>query len=89
MGKITETVHEDVQHVVDITCDKCSRSCIGECGNFCGISFVVSGGYDSPIFPDDETELEYYICEHCAHEWLSSWRIDYMKIYTGTAEVVK
>jgi len=87
MGRITKIVQEDVQKVVDITCDKCGRSCIGECGNFCGISFVVSGGYDSDIFPDDETVANIHICEHCAHEWLSSWDKNYLQI--GTVEVVK
>ena len=89
MGIITKTVQEDVQKVVDITCDKCGRSCVGECTNFCGISFSISGGYDSPIFPDDEKVAIIHICEYCAHEWLSSWDKNYLAIGTDTAEVVE
>lgn len=83
MGVIIKTVQEDIEKIVDITCDKCDRTCIGEYGNFCGISFSLSGGPDSPIFPDDEKEIELCICEQCAHEWLSTWSGDYLNYVTG------
>ena len=77
-----ETV--EVKKRVDIYCDKCGRSCIGECGNFCGIQFNVSGGFDSPVFPDDRTVRKYDICEYCAHEWMQTWPKDYLCMSSDT-----
>lgn len=82
--RIYKTETKEVQVIVDICCDKCGRSCMGELGNFCGIHFNVSGGYDSPVFPDDETVREYDVCEVCVHEWLKTWDKDYMCIGTST-----
>ncbi|MGR3292545.1 MAG: hypothetical protein ACUZ9M_00855 [Candidatus Scalindua sp.] len=69
--RIYKTV--EVKETADICCDKCGRSCIGELGNFCGISFEVSGGYDSPVCPDDETVTKYDICEYCATDWIKTF----------------
>ena len=74
-----KTVKEDVRKLVCICCDKCGRSCIGPYGNFCGISFVISGSYDSPIFGDSEEEIHIDICEYCADEWIKTWKMDYLK----------
>lgn len=76
--RIYKTTKKEVQEVTDICCDLCGRSCIGECGNFCGISFNVSGGYDSPIFPDDEGIRHYDICEYCTYTWMKTWSKDYL-----------
>lgn len=83
--RIYKTVTKATKEQIDITCDKCGRSCIGECTNFCGIHFTVSGGYDSPVFPDDPIVRQYDVCEYCAHEWLKAWPKDYL-VMTATLE---
>jgi len=80
--KIYKNEQREVQIETDTICDKCGRSCKEEY-NFCGIQFVVSGGYDSPIFPDTDIARQYDVCEYCAHEWLKTWPKEYME--TGTA----
>ena len=87
MGRIIETVEAKVEKIVDTVCDKCGDSMVGECGNTCGISFLISGGYDSEIFPDSEADLIVYVCEHCADEWLSVWNKAYKEYVRG--EVVE
>ena len=82
--RLYKTETKEVKVATDICCDKCGRSCLGSMGNFCGISFSISGGYDSPIFPDDETVRSYDICEYCAHEWLSNWPKDYLVINSSS-----
>jgi len=72
MAVVTKTVVQEVTEVADILCDKCGRSCRGKY-NFCGITFEVSGGYDSPVFPDDESVTKYHICEHCAQAWIDTF----------------
>ena len=76
--RVLEFQEKKVPVEVDTVCDRCKKSCIGGCGNFCGISFTISGGYDSPIFPDDETVRLYHFCEICADKWLSEWDIGYI-----------
>ena len=71
--RIFKTVTKEVKQVAGVSCDKCGRSCIGKIGNFCGIQFEVCGGYDSPVFPDNETVRKYDICEYCAIEWMKTW----------------
>ncbi len=83
--RIYKNVTKTAQEQIDIICDKCGKSCIGTCGNFCGIQFDVMGGYDSPVFPDDETIRRYDVCEICAHEWLKTWPKDYLTM-TSTLE---
>ena len=51
-------------------------------GNFCGVQFTISGGPDSPIFPDDEEIHEYDVCEFCVDKWMRSWSKDYVT-YVG------
>ena len=75
-SKKTETVEIDV--VTDILCDKCGKSCMGWCGNFCGVTISISGGPDSEVFPDDETVRHFDLCEHCIDEWLKTWAKDYL-----------
>ena len=77
--RMTETQTEEIQKTTDIICDVCGRSCIGSIcgkeknGNFCGIHFSCSGGYDSPVFPDDESSHEFDVCEYCVEEWMKNW----------------
>lgn len=78
--KIYRTEMQEMKYVSDTCCDKCGKSCMGSVGNFCGIKFTVSGGYDSTVFPDDETVRAYDICEACAHEWLKTFPTDYLLI---------
>ncbi len=76
--RIYKTEQKEIKTCTDITCDKCGRSCIGKCENYCGIHFTVSGSYDSQIFPDDETERHFDVCEFCADEWLKTWDRNYL-----------
>ena len=56
--------------VSDTTCDKCGMGCVGEtCKNVCGVRVVVSGSYDSTIFPDDSNARVFHFCECCIDEW--------------------
>ena len=86
--RIYKTETKEVEQITDICCDKCGRSCMGHCGNFCGIHFSISGGFDSSIFPDDETVREYDVCEYCANDWMRTWPKDYLTINTNTGSVV-
>jgi len=76
--KVYKTEQQQIQVQTDILCDRCGRSCMGCYGNFCGVQFTISGGPDSPIFPDDEESHEYQICEQCVDEWMRSWSKDYL-----------
>lgn len=82
--RIYRTETRKIEVVTDICCDICGKSCIGSCGNFCGIRFVVSGGYDSPVFPDDEATRHYDVCEICADKWLKTWPKDYLLLGTSS-----
>ncbi len=84
--RIYKTETKEMQTITDICCDKCGRSCMGTCGNFCGIKFCISGGYDSPVFPDDNTVREYDVCEFCVDEWMKTWATDYRTIETNIGD---
>jgi hypothetical protein len=80
---IYKTITTKVSVVEDIICDKCGKSCIGECGNFCGVKIECVGGYDSPVF-EDESEITYHVCEHCISTWIKSWETNYKLIGSET-----
>lgn len=76
--RITETVSKETEQTTDIICDVCGKSCFGMFtpkirGNFCGIHFLCSGGYDSSVFPDNEESYEFDVCEHCVETWMLTW----------------
>jgi len=81
--KTYKIVKKDVEELENICCDRCGRSCIGSCGNFCGVHLVISGNYDSPVFSDGDNE-EYDICEACVSEWLKNWPQNFIYIGSGT-----
>lgn len=86
--RVYKTEKQDVKICTDIICDKCGRNCIGSCGNFCGIQFTVSGGYDSHKFPDDEVVRRYEVCEFCADGWMKTWPKDYLQISTTLGDEI-
>ena len=65
--RTTKTVEQEV--VEDVICNVCGKSTIGkDCGNICGLVANVGGNYDSTHLPDDESHLEFAICEKCLVE---------------------